>query len=111
MKTREEQQQLQQEEQVQEELYLSEMKNPLADPERATQNHPGLSLTKQRFMKPFLQEHYQGFTSILWITLLMSLSRFSASTNRSLGSLCTGWSRSMCTLTDPLFCVRERNSR
>lgn len=46
-----------------------------------------------------------GRPSILWMTSLMSLSRFSASTSLSLGSLCTGWSISMCTFTDPLLPV------
>lgn len=43
--------------------------------------------------------------SILSITTLMSLSRFSANTSLNLGSLCTGWSISMCTFTDPLLPV------
>lgn len=48
-----------------------------------------------------------GLTSSLWIRERASLSRFSASCSRILGSLCIDWSRLICTSTEPLLCKKK----
>lgn len=59
---------------------------------------------KKLFQKAYCWLVGKGQTSSLWIKVWVSRNKFSANWSLILGSLCTDWSKLICTSTDPLLC-------